>query len=173
MILSAFISPLSDVRGVTNRKTILEGYENVQAALLDYTLTCYPSVSVRDERSMRLRSINNLSCDLLGKVQQTAQYYTGNSFDGVPGRGAPVHEALRGQCAHPNATHGDAARQEEINPGGGWRREEEALICVRSMCFNNHLLCIKSVPSEIYHLQRSQEADERAAAAAVNPFKGA
>lgn len=39
--------PLSDVRGVTNRKTILEGYENVQAALLDYTLTCYSSVSVR------------------------------------------------------------------------------------------------------------------------------
>lgn len=37
---------LSDVRGVTNRKTILEGYENVQAALLDYTLTCYSSVSV-------------------------------------------------------------------------------------------------------------------------------
>lgn len=35
-----------DVRGITNRKTVLEGYENVQAALLDYTLTCYPSVEV-------------------------------------------------------------------------------------------------------------------------------
>jgi nuclear receptor subfamily 5 group A protein 3 len=33
-----------EVRGITNRKTVLEGYENVQAALLDYTLTCYPSV---------------------------------------------------------------------------------------------------------------------------------
>ncbi|ETN65094.1 nuclear receptor subfamily 5 group A member 3 [Anopheles darlingi] len=33
-----------DVRGITNRKTVVEGYENVQAALLDYTLTCYPSV---------------------------------------------------------------------------------------------------------------------------------
>lgn len=33
-----------DVRGITNRKTVIEGYENVQAALLDYTLTCYPSV---------------------------------------------------------------------------------------------------------------------------------
>lgn len=36
----------ADVRGITNRKTVLEGYENVQAALLDYTLTCYPSVEV-------------------------------------------------------------------------------------------------------------------------------
>lgn len=36
----------ADVRGITNRKTVLEGYENVQAALLDYTLTCYPTVSV-------------------------------------------------------------------------------------------------------------------------------
>lgn len=34
------------MRGITNRKTVLEGYENVQAALLDYTLTCYPSVEV-------------------------------------------------------------------------------------------------------------------------------
>lgn len=36
-----------DVRGITNRKHVLEGYETVQAALLDYTLTCYPSVTVR------------------------------------------------------------------------------------------------------------------------------
>lgn len=36
----------AEVRGITNRKTVLEGYENVQAALLDYTLTCYPSVDV-------------------------------------------------------------------------------------------------------------------------------
>lgn len=36
----------AEVRGITNRKTVLEGYENVQAALLDYTLTCYPSVEV-------------------------------------------------------------------------------------------------------------------------------
>jgi hypothetical protein len=34
------------VRGIQNRKTVIEGYENVQAALLDYTLTCYPSVTV-------------------------------------------------------------------------------------------------------------------------------
>lgn len=37
---------IAEVRGITNRKTVLEGYENVQAALLDYTLTCYPSVEV-------------------------------------------------------------------------------------------------------------------------------
>lgn len=35
-----------EVRGITNRKTVEEGYGNVQAALLDYTLTCYPSVTV-------------------------------------------------------------------------------------------------------------------------------
>ncbi|XP_026474814.1 nuclear hormone receptor FTZ-F1 isoform X2 [Ctenocephalides felis] len=34
-----------DVRGITNRKHVVEGYETVQAALLDYTLTCYPSVT--------------------------------------------------------------------------------------------------------------------------------
>ncbi|XP_070501501.1 nuclear hormone receptor FTZ-F1 isoform X2 [Chironomus tepperi] len=34
-----------EVRGITNRKTVIEGYESVQAALLDYTLTCYPSVT--------------------------------------------------------------------------------------------------------------------------------
>lgn len=36
----------AEVRGIQNRKTVIEGYENVQAALLDYTLTCYPSVTV-------------------------------------------------------------------------------------------------------------------------------
>ena len=41
-----FQFPIADVRGITNRKTVLEGFENVQAALLDYTLTCYPSVEV-------------------------------------------------------------------------------------------------------------------------------
>lgn len=40
------MEPTAEVRGITNRKTVLEGYENVQAALLDYTLTCYPSVEV-------------------------------------------------------------------------------------------------------------------------------
>lgn len=42
----------AEVRGITNRKTVLEGYENVQAALLDYTLTCYPSVEVSTTDSM-------------------------------------------------------------------------------------------------------------------------
>lgn len=46
----------ADVRGITNKKTVLEGYENVQAALLDYTLTCYPSVTVSTESNI-VRSI--------------------------------------------------------------------------------------------------------------------
>lgn len=43
---SCFLSDFADVRGITNKKTVLEGYGNVQAALLDYTLTCYSSVTV-------------------------------------------------------------------------------------------------------------------------------
>ncbi|XP_067647899.1 nuclear hormone receptor FTZ-F1 [Eurosta solidaginis] len=43
-----------DVRGIVNKKTVLEGQENVQAALLDYTLTCYPSVT---DKFRRLLSI--------------------------------------------------------------------------------------------------------------------
>lgn len=47
----------TEVRGITNRKTVIEGYENVQAALLDYTLTCYPSVTVsRGNPGRRTRS---------------------------------------------------------------------------------------------------------------------
>lgn len=33
-----------------NKKTVQEGHESVQAALLDYTLTCYPSVNVSNTR---------------------------------------------------------------------------------------------------------------------------
>lgn len=33
-----------------NKKTVQEGHESVQAALLDYTLTCYPSVNVSNIR---------------------------------------------------------------------------------------------------------------------------
>ncbi|CAD7006187.1 unnamed protein product [Ceratitis capitata] len=43
-----------EVRGIVNKKTVLEGQENVQAALLDYTLTCYPSVT---DKFRRLLSI--------------------------------------------------------------------------------------------------------------------
>lgn len=50
----AFSLSTVEVRGITNRKTVVEGYENVQAALLDYTLTCYPSVPV-SIRCVRIR----------------------------------------------------------------------------------------------------------------------
>ncbi|KAK2581164.1 hypothetical protein KPH14_007971 [Odynerus spinipes] len=33
-----------DVRGLVNKKHVQEGHEQVQQALLDYTLTCYPSI---------------------------------------------------------------------------------------------------------------------------------
>lgn len=37
---------ISEVRGIVNVKCVREGYQTVQAALLDYTLTCYPTIQV-------------------------------------------------------------------------------------------------------------------------------
>lgn len=36
----------SEVRGIVNVKCVRDGYQTVQAALLDYTLTCYSSIQV-------------------------------------------------------------------------------------------------------------------------------
>lgn len=36
----------ADVRGIANRKHVQEGYEQVQQALLEYTVTCYPQIQV-------------------------------------------------------------------------------------------------------------------------------
>ncbi|CAH2217142.1 jg492 [Pararge aegeria aegeria] len=33
-----------EVRGIVNGKCVRDGYQTVQAALLDYTLTCYPTI---------------------------------------------------------------------------------------------------------------------------------
>ncbi|XP_023312853.1 nuclear hormone receptor FTZ-F1-like, partial [Anoplophora glabripennis] len=33
-----------DVRGITNRKHVQEGFEQVQQALLEYTVSCYPQI---------------------------------------------------------------------------------------------------------------------------------
>lgn len=38
---------ISEVRGIVNVKSVRDGYQTVQAALLDYTLTCYPTIQVR------------------------------------------------------------------------------------------------------------------------------
>ncbi|XP_060659518.1 nuclear hormone receptor FTZ-F1 isoform X1 [Drosophila nasuta] len=43
-----------DVRGIVNKKTVTEGHESVQAALLDYTLTCYPSVNDKFRRLLNI-----------------------------------------------------------------------------------------------------------------------
>lgn len=37
---------ITDVRGIANRKHVQEGYEQVQQALLEYTVTCYPQIQV-------------------------------------------------------------------------------------------------------------------------------
>lgn len=37
---------IPDVRGITNRKHVQDGYEQVQQTLLEYTVTCYPQIQV-------------------------------------------------------------------------------------------------------------------------------
>lgn len=44
--LLKIVGHIAEVRGISNRNTVREGYEKVQTGLLDYTLTCYPSVEV-------------------------------------------------------------------------------------------------------------------------------
>ncbi|XP_072376465.1 nuclear hormone receptor FTZ-F1 isoform X1 [Diabrotica undecimpunctata] len=43
-----------DVRGITNRKHVQEGYEQVQQALLEYTVTCYPQVQDKFNKMQQL-----------------------------------------------------------------------------------------------------------------------
>ncbi|CAH1187270.1 unnamed protein product [Phyllotreta striolata] len=43
-----------DVRGITNRKHVLEGYEQVQQALLEYTVTCYPQIQDKFHKLQQL-----------------------------------------------------------------------------------------------------------------------
>ncbi|XP_065339515.1 nuclear hormone receptor FTZ-F1 isoform X2 [Cloeon dipterum] len=46
------VSP--DVRGLVNRTTVQEGYEQVQHALLDYTVTCYPQIQEKYTKLVNL-----------------------------------------------------------------------------------------------------------------------
>ncbi|XP_060521037.1 nuclear hormone receptor FTZ-F1 isoform X2 [Cylas formicarius] len=51
-----------DVRGITNRKHVQEGYEQVQQALLEYTVTCYPQVQDKFSKMQAiLQEIHNLA----------------------------------------------------------------------------------------------------------------
>ncbi|XP_057671990.1 nuclear hormone receptor FTZ-F1 isoform X3 [Diorhabda carinulata] len=43
-----------DVRGITNRKHVQEGYEQVQQALLEYTVTCYPQIQDKFTKMQQL-----------------------------------------------------------------------------------------------------------------------
>lgn len=78
----------------------MEGYENVQAALLDYTLTCYPSVDV---------SAVNLSLDLvshstdniflfgslsIGEIYQIVEHNSRYTCVGIARRRTPVYQTL-------------------------------------------------------------------------------
>lgn len=128
----------AEVRGITNRKTVLEGYENVQAALLDYTLTCYPSVEVsighqvidlmkfkRNNNSIQCIPMHTLKklfpirlfVPLLGntgKVREIDKYYSGNSCNGSTWWRSSIFETLRWKCSHTDTSHGDVARQAKI-----------------------------------------------------------
>lgn len=46
LFYSKSCSGVSEVRGIVNVKCVRDGYQTVQAALLDYTLTCYPTIQV-------------------------------------------------------------------------------------------------------------------------------
>lgn len=62
----------SEVKGITNKKCVQEGYETVQTALLDYTLTCYPNIQViftfdKNERyNSKIRSLANKNDEISG-----------------------------------------------------------------------------------------------------------
>ncbi|CAH0547142.1 unnamed protein product [Brassicogethes aeneus] len=43
-----------DVRGITNRKHVQEGFEQVQQALLEYTMTCYPQIQEKFNKMQQL-----------------------------------------------------------------------------------------------------------------------
>ncbi|XP_018325312.1 nuclear hormone receptor FTZ-F1-like isoform X4 [Agrilus planipennis] len=51
-----FLLLLNPVRGITNRKHVQDGYEQVQQALLEYTVTCYPQVQDKFSKMMQLLS---------------------------------------------------------------------------------------------------------------------
>ena len=44
----------ADVRGITNRKHIQEGYDQVQQALLEYTVTCHPHIQNKFHKMLQL-----------------------------------------------------------------------------------------------------------------------
>lgn len=45
-VIDSLFFKYTEVRGLVNKKHVQEGHEQVQQALLDYTLTCYPSIPV-------------------------------------------------------------------------------------------------------------------------------
>ncbi|XP_076264424.1 ftz transcription factor 1 isoform X2 [Rhynchophorus ferrugineus] len=52
----------AEVRGITNRKHVQEGYEQVQQALLEYCLTCYPQIQDKFSKMQTiLQEIHNLA----------------------------------------------------------------------------------------------------------------
>ncbi|CAH1119576.1 unnamed protein product [Phaedon cochleariae] len=54
MDIDIFPHFLTDVRGITNRKHVEEGYEQVQQALLEYTMTCYPQIQDKFNKMQQL-----------------------------------------------------------------------------------------------------------------------
>ena len=54
----------AEVRGLVNRTTVQEGYEQVQQALLDYCVTCYPQVQVCAEPFRPFCCLSSLLCPL-------------------------------------------------------------------------------------------------------------
>lgn len=83
----------SDVRGITNRKHVEEGYEQVSQALLEYTVTCYPQIQVKIYFTSTfitklnnlwwlkvVKHINGISCILKYWIRVTIKFYFPNSL---------------------------------------------------------------------------------------------
>lgn len=99
-----------------NKKHVQEGHEQVQQALLDYTLTCYPSIPVSREKETREeggRAATNEN-SFTGQIQQASSSITGDPRGREQGRRSSVPEALQRWCAHADLIDGDAARQEKM-----------------------------------------------------------
>nr|WAT94097.1 FTZ-F1 alpha [Henosepilachna vigintioctopunctata] len=54
MLLLNPVFTIPDIRGITNRKHVQEGYEQVQQALLEYTVTCYPQIQDKFNKMLQL-----------------------------------------------------------------------------------------------------------------------
>ncbi|XP_056630704.1 LOW QUALITY PROTEIN: nuclear hormone receptor FTZ-F1 [Diorhabda sublineata] len=84
-----------DVRGITNRKHVQEGYEQVQQALLEYTVTCYPQIQDKFTKMQQL----------LPEIH-TLQREEKNTFTTSTALAALLHKLSLWKCFTPRGNNG-------------------------------------------------------------------